>query len=362
MRDSHAQLTQALTRVNSMQHSASPQLAAPLRKGKALLASLARLIGTSIHRMHLEPVQEPVGEDSERRSAGADRRFRLSSSKGRSPTGWCLVSCAAAAGRKPMPMELCWDSGQGFSEHSKIRLQMAPSGRTSTLIRLPEQVARLRLDLLEPAGNLAPGAFVIREISGVAALAILLRPHLRDVVKHPRVMSRWSKQALTWLRTGGMKSLSQGLWRSARQRAYDQQQNATFEALKENDRHAILERMRGLRYQPLISIVMPVYNTPEKLLRAAMGSVVNQCYPHWELCVADDASAAAINGFRDDFFMYFEDFDLSLRIGGRGRLVCVPQVKIVHHGGNAADKGGTHIRMFLRSAVTFYSRYGWKLW
>lgn len=74
------------------------------------------------------------------------------------------------------------------------------------------------------------------------------------------------------------------------------------------------------------------------------------------------AAAAASGGFRDEFFMYFEDFDLSLRMAEHGRVVCVPQVKIVHYGGNAADKGGTHIRMFLRSAVMFYSRYGWKLW
>lgn len=73
-------------------------------------------------------------------------------------------------------------------------------------------------------------------------------------------------------------------------------------------------------------------------------------------------AAVASGGFRNDFFMYFEDFDLSLRMGEHGRVVCVPQVRIVHYGGNAADKGGRHIRMFLRSAVTFYSRYGWKLW
>ena len=73
-------------------------------------------------------------------------------------------------------------------------------------------------------------------------------------------------------------------------------------------------------------------------------------------------AAAASGGFRDEFFMYFEDFDLSLRMAEHGRLVCVPQVKIIHYGGNAADKGGKHIRMFLRSAVMFYSRYGWKLW
>ena len=41
---------------------------------------------------------------------------------------------------------------------------------------------------------------------------------------------------------------------------------------------------------PLISIVMPVYNPPVDLLDAAVTSVKNQIYPHWELCIADDAS------------------------------------------------------------------------
>lgn len=43
---------------------------------------------------------------------------------------------------------------------------------------------------------------------------------------------------------------------------------------------------------PLISVVMPVYNTPEPLLRAAIASVRAQAYPHWEMCIADDASPA----------------------------------------------------------------------
>jgi len=41
---------------------------------------------------------------------------------------------------------------------------------------------------------------------------------------------------------------------------------------------------------PLLSVVMPVYNTPEGFLRAAVASVQRQVYPHWELCIADDAS------------------------------------------------------------------------
>lgn len=43
---------------------------------------------------------------------------------------------------------------------------------------------------------------------------------------------------------------------------------------------------------PLISVVMPVYNPPEPFLRAAIASVQAQAYPHWEMCIADDASPA----------------------------------------------------------------------
>lgn len=43
-------------------------------------------------------------------------------------------------------------------------------------------------------------------------------------------------------------------------------------------------------YQPLISIIIPVYNTPADFLRETIESVLSQVYPHWELCICDDAS------------------------------------------------------------------------
>jgi len=42
--------------------------------------------------------------------------------------------------------------------------------------------------------------------------------------------------------------------------------------------------------RPLISVIMPTYNTPPAFLRAAIESVQQQIYPDWELCIADDAS------------------------------------------------------------------------
>ena len=41
---------------------------------------------------------------------------------------------------------------------------------------------------------------------------------------------------------------------------------------------------------PLISVVVPAFNTPEKYLRELLESLRGQIYPRWELCIADDAS------------------------------------------------------------------------
>jgi GT2 family glycosyltransferase len=49
----------------------------------------------------------------------------------------------------------------------------------------------------------------------------------------------------------------------------------------------------GLRRLPTISLVMPVYNVERRWLMAAVNSVRSQYYPHWQLCIADDASSRA---------------------------------------------------------------------
>jgi GT2 family glycosyltransferase len=66
-----------------------------------------------------------------------------------------------------------------------------------------------------------------------------------------------------------------------------------------------------------------------------------------------------VGGFDERYFLYFEDFDLSLRLGACGRLVFDPAVRIVHHGGYAARKGPRHVAYFIRSGVRFFRQHGW---
>ena len=66
-----------------------------------------------------------------------------------------------------------------------------------------------------------------------------------------------------------------------------------FDRLSKQDIRAIEKATAHLAYRPLLSVLMPVYNTDERWLRAAIASVAAQLYPHWELCIADDGSSTA---------------------------------------------------------------------
>jgi GT2 family glycosyltransferase len=68
-----------------------------------------------------------------------------------------------------------------------------------------------------------------------------------------------------------------------------------------------------------------------------------------------------LGGFNENFFLYFEDFDLSLRLSTIGKIAYVPAMRITHTGGNAAMKGLNHIRMFARSGIRFFNIHGWRL-
>lgn len=72
-------------------------------------------------------------------------------------------------------------------------------------------------------------------------------------------------------------------------------------------------------------------------------------------------SLQRVHGFDQDYFLYFEDFDLSLKLSRIGSIDYLPTMQIVHHGGGAAKKSFLHVLLFCRSALTFFVKNGWRI-
>lgn len=53
----------------------------------------------------------------------------------------------------------------------------------------------------------------------------------------------------------------------------------------------------ALRRRPLITIVVPCYNTPKGYVKQLLSSVIGQRYDHWELCLADASSDARLKRY-----------------------------------------------------------------
>ena len=69
-----------------------------------------------------------------------------------------------------------------------------------------------------------------------------------------------------------------------------------------------------LVYKPVFSIVVPTYNTDLDILREFIQSVIDQIYPHWELCIADDASPkAAVRDVLEEFAAKDDRIKLTFR-------------------------------------------------
>ncbi len=72
------------------------------------------------------------------------------------------------------------------------------------------------------------------------------------------------------------------------------------------------EEEYSFEYRPLFSILVPLYNTDETMLREMIGSVKWQTYSNWELCLADGSDAAhayvktVVDSYKDDRIKYMK--------------------------------------------------------
>jgi O-antigen biosynthesis protein len=84
-----------------------------------------------------------------------------------------------------------------------------------------------------------------------------------------------------------------------------------YDTVDDTIRIRIRAKVSEMPKSPLISVVMPTYNSNPVWLREAIESVRNQLYPHWELCIADDAST---DGTTKQILAEYEKLDGRIKV------------------------------------------------
>lgn len=212
------------------------------------------------------------------------------------PGGWYRleVRLPAARGCDERLALRIEDAGPFCPDEACVRLPpVAQDGRLRALIRLRMETADLALVAPGRCGPLPIERVCLRRIGKLRAWAAMLAD-LRQWRGVPAAL----RLAAGTARRAGMRGLrAAGDWAYAR---YRQWLGATLEAYAvwqleralapEAHPAARRARLAGLRHTPTVSLLLPVYAPPLAALRACLDSVLAQRYPHWELCIADDAS------------------------------------------------------------------------
>lgn len=257
----------------------------------ALARAGTRLWRSRVHAMRLEPLHDLVQDADGYRSLGDDPQLLLHSERRRLPRSWVVISFAVELRGQWLSPKLYADAGNGFSEEHSFALPVRAGRRVECLIGLPDRVRALRLDPLT-----APGRFVLRDVSirevGLVQLATALLPHVRSAAGEPRELLRLAMVGLAALRAGGGRALTESLLARDREVSDYQDWIDAYDTLSDSERVLIRRHIDTLPKTPLISVLMPTYETPEAYLRRAIESVRHQLYPNWELCIADDGSSA----------------------------------------------------------------------
>jgi O-antigen biosynthesis protein len=117
---------------------------------------------------------------------------------------------------------------------------------------------------------------------------------LQPLVKSPKKIWPTIQRARQAWKTGGKSAVKRLLKQLPHEVTYSEIWNSQYKTSFTKEKiSAIQARILQMESPPLISVVMPTYNTPPALLRAAIASVKSQFYKHWELCIVDDASTTA---------------------------------------------------------------------
>ncbi|TKD44260.1 glycosyltransferase family 2 protein [Azotobacter chroococcum] len=265
----------------------------PLIQVQESSGSRVRLKLAPLHQLELD------ADDSRYwKSLGEDPHFQLEFEPSTElQPGWYRIDLLIDASKSQNSAKFYLDYGQGYSEADTFVLPYQTRTLATRVFHFPNAVRSVRFDP--------------KEVKGRFRILVLQWTHIDEGSAREQILTQiaYGKDKSAPI---SLKQLRADLERQARDKKVSLPElvarkyndlfvvvpgQVTYEDWIENIETPSLPRanevqatLAALEYKPLISVVMPTYNTDEEYLRACIDSVIGQSYPHWELCIADDAS------------------------------------------------------------------------
>lgn len=213
--------------------------------------------------------------------------------------GWYLLDTSIVR-RDGVLRNACFyvDYGEGISEGTRIPLPLSAQPRQRIPVFFRGAVRGLRFDPSDTYCDFVLAPLRLRRLSGVEALLRIAVPEVRRARSAREPWSVILRNGLRAVRRGNVGRIAGETWDAYIRRAGSAANADYAQWIERCDRidaahhEAIAAAMSGFTRRPLISVLVPVYNTPEPWLRRCIDSVLAQIYPDWQLCIADDASSA----------------------------------------------------------------------
>jgi glycosyltransferase involved in cell wall biosynthesis len=231
---------------------------------------------------------------------GHDPQFVLRGAPRKLRPGWHMVELCMRSDAIRGNAKLYFDQGKGWREADSLALPFSDGVPVERVFNVQSAPRQVRFDPLEELAQFSVERLQFRPAGAIFARNSMLR---RLCSHSAHFDGRAIGQVWRHLQA---QAVAKGVPASALLRQY---YNDTFPAHSRHDTVSYAEwiarfetpefcdapRIEAARLaftdHPTISVVMPAYNTAETLLRRAIASVLNQSYPLWELCIADDASS-----------------------------------------------------------------------
>jgi glycosyltransferase involved in cell wall biosynthesis/SAM-dependent methyltransferase len=245
---------------------------------------------TTIGRWLFSPLANIVSlpEAGSFQSTSSDPQFLLRPASGRFIEGTVEIRCLIDAEYEETKLRFYIDTGNGFNERDTVTVMARKGIVARARVELPFGIKKLRFDPGERIGKITIKEFDIRRHSNINLIHSLWKDN-KHKVDSVGSLFRLTGKAIHTVRNGGIKALENRAYVNSVE-SYHHWINK-YDLLTEFSQAQIINSISLFKHTPLISVVMPTYNTNTEMLRKTILSVREQLYTNWELCIADDCSA-----------------------------------------------------------------------